>query len=427
MNRNSALFKRASGLLPGGVSSPVRSFSAVEDEPLFILRGEGSRLYDENGGEYIDYVLSWGPLILGHADPDVVQAACERARHGMSFGAPTEVELLLAEEITRLIPFMEKLRFVNSGTEAVMSAIRTARGFTGRRKIIKFAGCYHGHADYLLVSAGSGGATFGKPDSLGVTEANVRDTLVARYNDLANVEAMFRKHGEDIAALVIEPVAGNMGVVLPVEGFLEGLRSLCTEYGALLIFDEVMTGFRAAFPGVHALYSIRPDLIILGKVIGGGMPVGAFGGRSEIMDMLAPVGGVYQAGTLSGNPVAMAAGLATLKKLQESGGFELASRQAASLAAGIKKTLGAMGLGYRVNAIGTMFSLFFTEEEVRDFDSAKSCDLKRFGRYFSSMLKRCIYCAPSQFEACFVSCAHTDVDIARTVEASAASLKEALS
>jgi glutamate-1-semialdehyde 2,1-aminomutase len=426
MNKNRVLFERALGLLPGGVSSPVRSFSAVTETPPFIVRGEGSKLYDENGNEYIDYVLSWGPLILGHADPEVVEAVCARAKQGLSFGAPTEVELLLAEEIRNLIPSIEKIRFVNSGTEAVMSAIRVARGFTKRKKIVKFSGCYHGHADYLLVSAGSGGATFNSPDSLGVTESNMEDTLIARYNDFASVETLFKKFGEEIAALILEPVAGNMGVVLPVNGFLEGIRALCTKYGSLLIFDEVMTGFRAAFPSVQTLYGARPDLTILGKVIGGGMPVGAFGGKREVMDVLAPSGGVYQAGTLSGNPVAMVSGITTLRKLQKSNLFDCACGKARSLVDGIRSNLDSLGLEYRVNSMGTMFSIFFTEQEVSDFDSAKTSDLNRFARYFSSMLKCGVYCAPSQFEACFLSSAHTADDIEKTIDSNLVSLKEAM-
>jgi len=419
VQRSVELFAAAQRVIPGGVNSPVRAFRAVGGQPLFIERGEGPYLFDVDGNRYIDYVLSWGPLILGHAHPRVVEALKRAAERGTSYGAPTALETELAKLVIEAMPAIEMVRFVNSGTEATMSALRLARAYTGREKIIKFEGCYHGHADALLVRAGSGVATLGLPDSPGVPAGAAQDTVTVPYNDLAAVEEAFAAYPDQIAAVIVEPVAGNMGVVPPQPGFLEGLRRLTEENGAVLIFDEVMTGFRVAYGGAQSLYGIRPDLTTLGKVIGGGLPVGAYAGRKEIMEMVAPAGPMYQAGTLSGNPLAMTAGIETLKVLREPGIFEEIEWKAIRLAEGIGQAAQEAGVPIFQTQVGTMFCTFFTSGPVTDYASAKTADTARFGRFFRAMLGRGIYMAPSQFEAGFMSLAHSDEDIERTVEAAA--------
>jgi glutamate-1-semialdehyde 2,1-aminomutase len=411
------LFDTAQQLFPGGVNSPVRAFRAVGGHPHFIERGEGAYLYDADGNRFIDYVLSWGPLILGHAHPAVVFAIAETAAKGTSFGAPSKLEINLAHSIQAFMPNMEMLRFVNSGTEATMTALRLARAYTGRSKIIKFEGCYHGHADMLLVKAGSGVATLGLPDSPGVPPASTSDTLILPFNDVAAVESLFDQQGNEIAAVIVEPVAGNMGVVPPQPGFLESLRRLTTDHKALLIFDEVMTGFRVHLGGAQTLYDIKPDLTTLGKVIGGGLPVGAYGGKMEIMQMVAPAGPMYQAGTLSGNPLTMAAGIATLNGLQKPGVWSLLEDRTARLVEDIRTTAKEVGIDIELQNVGTMFTIFFTNQPVKDWTSAKHANTEKYAYFFRVMLTEGIYLAPSQFEAGFVSTMHDEKIISSTVQA----------
>jgi glutamate-1-semialdehyde 2,1-aminomutase len=420
MSNSARLFATALEVIPGGVNSPVRAFRAVGGTPRFIARGEGSRIWDVDGVEYIDYVCSWGPLILGHADAEVVAAVREAAGRGLSFGAPTELETEMARLLVALVPGLERVRLVNSGTEATMSAIRLARGATGRTRIIKFEGCYHGHADSLLVKAGSGALTLGNPSSAGVTPETAALTLVLDYNDLGQLDLAFAEYGESIACVIVEPVAGNMNLVAPRLGFLERIRSLCTEHGALLIFDEVMTGFRVGPQGGQGLYGVHADLITLGKVIGGGMPLGAFGGRGDVMDQIAPSGPVYQAGTLSGNPLAVAAGLATLKKLQPPRIYEQLSRVTSALCEGLVSAAKKAGIPFSAQAIGSMFGLYFRAALPTTYAEVMQCDREAFGRFFHGMLERGIYLAPSAFEAGFVSAAHSEADIAATVAAAEA-------
>jgi glutamate-1-semialdehyde 2,1-aminomutase len=409
--RSKTLFQRANLALPGGVNSPVRAFKAVGGEPPFIKRGHGARIWDEDGDEYLDFVGSWGPLILGHAHPRVVEAIAEAARDGASFGAPTAREVELAELICEAFPSIELVRFVNSGTEATMSAVRLARAFTGRRKILKFDGCYHGHADGLLVRAGSGPLTLGSPDSPGVLSETAAHTLSVAFNDLASVQAAFDTFSDDIAAILVEPVPGNMGVIPPAEGFLAGLRVLADNYSALLLFDEVITGFRVAYGGAQERYRVQADLTCLGKIIGGGLPVGAYGGRREIMQWVAPLGPVYQAGTLSGNPLAMAAGLATLRELRETRPYDQLERLAARLEAGLAGAAQRAGLQTSTGRVASMMTLFFGRQPARAYDSAKNADTQRYAAFFHGMLERGVYLAPSQFEAAFISTAHTGRDV----------------
>jgi glutamate-1-semialdehyde 2,1-aminomutase len=417
MDRNHTLFEQSQKVIPGGVNSPVRAFKSVGGVPRFFTRGAGARVWDADGREYIDYVGSWGPAILGHAHPDVVKAVQEKAALGLSFGAPTEIELEMAELLVSLLPGFEKVRLVSSGTEATMSAIRLARGFTGRSKIIKFEGCYHGHADFLLVKAGSGALTFGNPTSAGVPAEVAAQTLVLDYNDLSGVERTLEKIGSEIAAIIVEPVAGNMNLIQPAAGFLEGLRELCTKHGVVLIFDEVMTGFRVGPQGAQGLYGIVPDLTTLGKVIGGGMPVGAFGGRRDIMDRLAPVGPVYQAGTLSGNPVAVAAGLATLKATRAPGFYESLAARTLSLVEGLAQAASEAGEIFSAASVGGMFGVYFSAMPPRSYAEVMACDKDRFNRFFHAMIQEGVYLAPSAFEAGFVSAAHGEAEINATVEA----------
>ncbi len=398
------LFQKAKEYIPGGVNSPVRAFKAVGGDPIFFTKAEGAYLYDEDGNAYIDLINSWGPMILGHANKEVEEAIFKAVIGSPSFGAPSRMEVELAELITEMIPSVEKVRMVNSGTEATMSAIRLARGFTKRDKILKFEGCYHGHGDSFLIAAGSGAMTMGSPDSPGVTSGTAKDTLLAPYNNLERVVEVVSANKNEIAAIIVEPVAGNMGCVTPQDGFLKGLRKLCVQENIILIFDEVMTGFRLAKGGAQEVYNIKPDITTLGKIIGGGMPVGAYGGKKEIMDFVSPQGPVYQAGTLSGNPVAMAAGYAQLSQLNENPKiYQELEATTKKIADGYKKALKKKKLPYTQNQIGSMFSLFFTEKEVKDFETAKSCDTEMFGRYFRFMLEKGIYLAPSQFESLFIS------------------------
>jgi len=411
MKRSEELFARAVERIPGGVNSPVRAFRSVGGKPLFIARGEGSRIWDADGNEYIDYVGSWGSLLFGHRPPEVLAAIEETLKIGTSFGAPTEGEVDLAELICRLVPSVEKVRLVNSGTEATMAAIRVARGFTGRDRIIKFDGCYHGHGDSLLVKAGSGVATLGLPDSPGVPAVLAELTTVLPFNDIGALETEFQTRGRQTACVIVEPVVGNMGCVPPKPGYLQAMRDITSRHGVVLIFDEVMTGFRVAAGGAQQLYGIRPDLTTLGKVIGGGLPVGAYGGRADIMNKVAPAGPIYQAGTLSGNPLAVAAGLAMLRRIERENPYPKLEALGARLERGLK------GPSVRVNRVGSMFTVFFTSQEVVDFDSAKTCDIPRFNTYFHSMLRQGIYLAPSQFEAAFISAAHSESDIDKTITA----------
>jgi glutamate-1-semialdehyde 2,1-aminomutase len=425
MTTSEQLFEKAKTLIPGGVNSPVRAFRAVGGNPLFIKSAKGPYITDEDGNQYIELINSWGPMILGHAFEPVEKAVRDAIQYSFSFGAPTRKEVEMAELITEMVPSVEKVRMVNSGTEATMAAIRVARGYTGRDKIIKFEGCYHGHGDSFLIAAGSGAVTMGTPDSPGVTKATAADTLTAPYNDLAAVEALLDANHNQVAAIILEPVVGNMGCVLPEAGFLTGLRELCTKQGVLLIFDEVMTGFRLAKGGAQERFSITPDLTTMGKIIGGGMPVGAYGGRAEIMNVVSPAGPVYQAGTLSGNPIAMSAGLAMLHHLNEHP--EVYTQLEAigdKLVTGFRNGLVKAGLNYTINHIGSMFTLFMTERPVTNFTEAKSCDLPLFGRYFHAMLKRGVYLAPSQFESLFLSVALTDDLIDQIIQANEESLLE---
>jgi len=415
MSRNDELFARAQRTIPAGVNSPVRAFRSVGGTPRFFERGEGAWLWDADGRRYIDYVGSWGPAIVGHAHPAVVRAVVETAPKGLSFGAPTELEVVMAETLVRLLPSLEMVRLVSSGTEATMSALRLARGFTGRSKIVKFEGCYHGHGDSLLVKAGSGALTFGQPSSAGVPPAIANETIVLPYNDLAAVEAAFAAGGSDIACIIVEPVVGNMNLIMPRSGFLSGLRRVCDEHGAVLIFDEVMTGFRVHPRGMQGLAGVTPDLTTLGKVIGGGMPVGAFGGKRAIMEMIAPLGPVYQAGTLSGNPVAVAAGLATLKEIQAPGFYDRLAARTRSLTDGLMAAAKKAGVPFAAQSVGGMFGLYFAAEVPDTYDAVMACDKARFNRFFHAMLDAGVYFAPSAFEAGFVSAAHSDDDIATTL------------
>ena len=421
--RSKKLFARASGVLVGGVNSPVRAFQAVGGTPLFMRRGSGAVIQDVDGNRYIDYVMSWGPLIHGHAPRGLVKTVAAAARHGTSFGAPTPLEHELGERVRTLMPSMERVRFVSSGTEAAISAVRLARAFTGRDKVVKFAGCYHGHGDVFLVKAGSGATTLGVPTSPGVTRAVAADTLLAHYNDAASVDALFDAHGREIAAIIVEPIAGNMGVVPPVQGFLEALRATATRHGALLVFDEVISGFRAAAGGAQTVFGVTPDLTCLGKIIGGGFPVGAYGGRADIMDLVAPRGPVYQAGTLSGNPVAMTAGLWSIQRLTPRLYRDLA-RRGRMLAAGVADAAREAGVPLQVNAFGSVMTPFFTTSPVHDYDSALRADTGRYALFFNAMLALGIYAPPSQFEAWFVSAAHTDRHVRRTVDAAREAMKE---
>jgi len=411
------LFREAQHYIPGGVNSPVRAFKAVGGTPIFFKRGSGSRLFDADGNEFIDYVGSWGPLILGHSHPKVIKAVKEAVGHGSTFGAPTGLETTLAKTICEAVPSVELVRFVSSGTEAAMSAIRLARAFAGRDKIVKFAGCYHGHSDGLLAKGGSGLATFGIPSSPGVPASVTSNTLVEAYNDLEAAERLFDCRGKEIAAIIVEPAAGNMGLVLPAPGFLERLRSLTRGSGALLIFDEVITGFRVGYGGAQALYGVTPDLICLGKIIGGGLPVGAYGGRKDIMEMVAPLGPVYQAGTLSGSPLAMAAGIATLNLLRQPGIYDELERKSSVLRRGIVEAAAAAGVDIQVPGLGSMFTVFFCASPVTDYQTASRADATLYARFFHGMLCRGVYLPPSQFEVAFVSSAHTDEDIQATIEA----------
>jgi glutamate-1-semialdehyde 2,1-aminomutase len=418
MSKSESLYAQAQTLIPGGVNSPVRAFAGVGGVPLFIERAQGAYLYDVDGRPYIDYVGSWGPMVLGHNDAGIRNAVIAAAERGLSFGAPTEMEVKMAELVTQLVPSMEMVRMVNSGTEATMSAIRLARGFTGRDKIIKFEGCYHGHADCLLVKAGSGALTLGQPNSPGVPADFAKHTLTCTYNDLASVRSAFEQYPQEVACIIVEPVAGNMNCVPPLAGFLSGLRELCDEFGALLIIDEVMTGFRVALGGAQAHYQVRPDLTCLGKIIGGGMPVGAFGGRRDIMQALAPSGPVYQAGTLSGNPIAMAAGYACLQAVSQKGVHAQLSSLTQQLAKGLLEAAQAENIPLVVNHVGGMFGIFFTDAaEVTSYQQVMQCSQERFKRFFHMMLEEGVYLAPSAFEAGFMSLAHSESDIQHTIAA----------
>ena len=418
MTTNQALFSQAQKHIPGGVNSPVRAFKGVGGDPIFFRDGKGAWITDAEGNKYIDYIGSWGPMILGHAHPDVISAVQESVTHGLGFGAPTEIEIEMADTLCRLVPSMELVRMVSSGTEATMSAIRLARGYTKRDKIVKFEGCYHGHADSLLVKAGSGALTLGEPSSAGVPASLAEHTLTLTYNDLNSVRDCFAKLGDQIACIIVEPVAGNMNCIPPADGFLQGLREICDQSGVVLIFDEVMTGFRVALGGAQEVYDVKPDLTTLGKVVGGGLPVGAFGGKREVMECIAPLGSVYQAGTLSGNPVAMAAGLSTLKLIQQKGFHDKLTATTKSLVTGLKQRADKAGIGLATNQVGGMFGIFFTNEaEITGFDQVTQCDQERFKKFFHGMLEQGIYLAPSSYEAGFVSAAHGEDEIQATLDA----------
>ncbi len=422
-SRSVHFFQEAQKFIPGGVNSPVRAFKSVGTDPLFIKNASGPRIYDVDGNEFIDYVGSWGPMILGHCHPKVISAVKSAVDNGCSFGAPTELEITLAEMVIKAVPSIEMVRMVSSGTEATMSAIRLARGFTGRDKILKFSGCYHGHSDSLLVKAGSGAATFGVPDSPGVPQDFAKLTLTATYNDLESVQTLVAENKNEVSCIIVEPIAGNMGTVPPKDGFLEGLRKLCAEEGIVLIFDEVMSGFRVAYGGAQELYGVTPDMTTLGKIIGGGLPVGAFGGKKEIMSLLSPSGGVYQAGTLSGNPLAMTAGIETLKLLQSEGFYQNLEEKSAYVASGIAQAAKDAGFPIYSTRVGSMFCAFFSKEPVYDWTSAAACDTKAFAKYFRLMLDAGIYLAPSQFETAFVSIAHSTDDLDKTIAAAAKAFK----
>ncbi len=418
MTLSEQLFERAQLTIPGGVNSPVRAFKSVGGTPVFIDRADGAYIYDVDGKQYIDYVGSWGPMLLGHNHPSIREAVIKAAEKGLSFGAPCPAEIDMAELVSSLVPSMEMVRMVSSGTEATMSAIRLARGYTGRNTIVKFEGCYHGHADSLLVKAGSGALTLGVPNSPGVPADFAKYTLTSEFNNLPQLDALFAEHGTDIACIIVEPVAGNMNCIPPQPGFLQGLRDLCDQYGSVLIFDEVMTGFRVALGGAQAYYGIKPDLTTLGKIIGGGMPVGAFGGKKAIMQHIAPLGPVYQAGTLSGNPIAMAAGLAALKAISQPGVYETLSAKTATLLQGLKQAASEAGVALSTNQVGGMFGIFFTEQtEVSSYQQATQCNIDAFKRFFHLMLNEGVYLAPSAYEAGFLSLAHSDEDLARTIAA----------
>ena len=418
MQKSEVLFTRAQKTIPGGVNSPVRAFKAVGGTPRFITKADGPYMWDADGKQYIDYVQSWGPMVLGHNNPQIRQAVIDASEFGLSFGAPTEAEIIMAETVSKLVPSMEMVRMVNSGTEATMSAIRLSRGYTGRNKIVKFEGCYHGHADSLLVKAGSGALTMGVPSSPGVPANVAEHTLTVEYNNIDSVKEVFNAHGNDIACIIVEPVAGNMNCIPPVEGFLEGLREVCDEYGSLLIFDEVMTGFRVSRGGAQERYGIKPDLTCLGKVIGGGMPVGCFGGRRDILTHIAPTGPVYQAGTLSGNPVAMAAGLAAMQQIQEDGLYEGIFENTQALADGMQALANKHGIKLSTNVAGSMFGIFFTDiERVTNYQQAINCNTEQFNKFYHGMLEQGVYLAPASYEAGFVSKAHDKEIIAKTLEA----------
>ncbi len=422
-SKSQSLYRESVKYMPGGVNSPVRAYKAVGGTPIFIQRGSGAKIYDVDGNEYIDHVCSWGPLILGHAHPEVVAALNEQISKGASYGAPTELELEMARIITDAVPSIEMVRMVNSGTEATMSAIRLARGYTGRSKIVKYEGCYHGHGDSFLIKAGSGALTFGVPTSPGVPEEIAKLTITAPYNDLESLREIFAAEGENIAAVIIEPVAGNMGVVPPKPGYLEGLRELTKQYDSLLIFDEVITGFRLALGGAQEFYNVSPDLTCLGKIIGGGLPVGAYGGKKEIMEQMAPSGPIYQAGTLSGNPLAMIAGITTLKILQRGDVYQKLEAKAAKLASGLSEAAKDADAKVSFNRVGSMLCTFFTEEKVVDYDTASTSDTQKYASFFQKMLEEGVYLAPSQFETAFVSLVHEDEDIDKTIEASYSAFK----
>ncbi len=424
MNKNKILFEKSEDFIPGGVNSPVRAFGSVGGTPIFFKRGKGSRLIDENDKEYIDYINSWGPMILGHAHPEIIQSVKSTADYSLSFGAPTSRELSMAELIVKLVPSIEQVRLVSSGTEATMSAIRVARGFTKRDEILKFEGCYHGHADSLLVKAGSGALTFGQPSSAGVPSDTAKHTHTLEYNNVQALEECFENMGQALACVIIEPVVGNMNLIVPKKEFLKRLRELCTEYDVVLIFDEVMTGFRVALGGAQSLYDVIPDMTTLGKVIGGGLPVGAFGGRKEIMQQLAPLGPVYQAGTLSGNPVAVSAGMKTLELIQQPNFFENLSRTTKSLVDGLINAAKASNIEFSAQSVGGMFGFYFSSQPPESFDDVMLSDREKFNKFFHLMLEQGIYFGPSAFEAGFVSSAHTDDDINQTIQAAMTSFKK---